>query len=119
MPRMGAVSWTMPSRRWNRWSFIVRPIRAVRQQCAGPDCLFVASFGSRCLVQAWKKELSGLGPLSLQLYARSTRNILLDCDLPPRRLATIEQHEKRPLQSPDPILKDGMQIAETSRHNRC
>jgi hypothetical protein len=116
---MGAVSWTMHLRRWNSWNFTAKLIQGARRQCAGPDYLFVASFGSRCLVQAWKKELLELDLLSQQPLGRSMRNIWLDCDRLPRRLATIEQGEKRPLQSPDPILKDGMLIAETSRHNRC
>jgi hypothetical protein len=76
--------------------------------------LWIALLGPRV-----EEGISGLDLLSPQRYGRSTRNILLDCERPPRRLAAIEQCAKRPLQWPDPILKEGMQIAETSRHNRC
>ena len=60
----------------------MRLTRAVHRRSADPDYLFAASFGSRCLGQAWKKESLGLDPMSQQPCAPSTHNIWPDYGRP-------------------------------------
>ena len=90
-----------------------RLILAARRRCAGRDCLFAASFGSRCSAQAWKKESLALGQLLQPLCVHLTRNIWLDCD---RRAETSDLRPggARPLRLSDFILKDGIGVAATS-----
>jgi hypothetical protein len=68
---------------------IVRLTRGVHRLSADPDYLFAASFGSRCLDQAWKKESLELGQLCYSSLARFRRAIL-------GRIATAAWREQRP-----------------------
>jgi hypothetical protein len=68
--RMGRLSLIQQRRRWNGWTFTVLRIRAVPRPRVGRGCSFAVIFGSRSLVQAWKKE-------SLASAQRSKRRFVL------------------------------------------
>ena len=76
---LDVASWITQPQQWNKWSFIRGLIPGARRLCADLNCFFAAIFGSRCLGQAWKKELSESGRLSRQPCARLMRNTWLDC----------------------------------------
>src|SRR6266487_2065133 len=84
-----------------------------------PQLFFRGELWIALLGPSVEEGIVGIGPTVTAALRAFDAEYLAGLRPPAEAIGNYRTARKRLLQSPDPILKDGMQIAETSRHNHC